>query len=333
MTSKNDMDKPLVSVVVPAYNAKRTIGLTLQALIQQTYKGPTEIFVVDDGSRDHTAEYILEFSDVIYIRQSNQGPAVARNRGFRASKGEFVFFTDSDCIPELSWIEKCLAGFTSPEIGVVCGSYGIANPEHILARCIHQEILYRHQYLMPDFPKAFGSYNFCVRRNLFEAVGGFNEGYRNPSGEDNDLSYKILRTGSKIYFSRDCYVEHFFPTRVGKYLREQFRHGFWRAPMYRDHWQMVAGDDYTFWKDIIEPPLCIAIVTALAIDIFLRWDVRLLTLGLLALLSAIEIFFGFAMTRKLRSAIFFAFIMFLRAFARTAGFLLGVSQLFSSKKP
>lgn len=327
------MGKPSVSVVIPAYNAKRTIGLTLQALIRQTYDGPLEIIVVDDGSNDHTFDFVQAFSDVLYIRQSNQGPAVARNRGFRASKGEYVFFTDSDCIPEAQWIEKGLAGFIDPDIGVVCGSYGIANPEHLLARCIHQEILYRHKNLMPDFPKAFGSYNFCVKRKVFEEVGGFTETYRNPSGEDNDLSYKILRSGARIYFSRYCIVEHFFPTRVGKYLREQFRHGFWRVPMYRDHPSMAVGDDYTFWKDILEPPLCMAMGAMLLLGIFADQDVYFLAIGLMAGLSAIEMFFAFAMTQTKKTTIFFAFVMLLRSFFRTAGFLLGVFQIFSSRAP
>ncbi len=325
------MNEPKVSVVIPCYNAKRTIGLTLQALIQQTYPGPTEIIVVDDGSSDQTFELIRSFPDVIYIHQENQGPAVARNRGFRASSGEFVFFTDSDCIPEPRWIEKCLSGFQNSDIAVVCGSYGIANPEYMLARCIHQEILYRHQYLMPDFPKAFGSYNFCVRRKVFEAVSGFSETYRNPSGEDNDLSYKILRTGARIYFSRHCYVEHFFPTRVGKYLREQFRHGFWRVPVYLEHPQMAAGDDYTFWKDILEPPICFGIGICALLGVLTPLYVRPVVFGLLAILSLVEIFFGYVMTKKMSATIFFSFVMLLRSFARAAGFLIGIFSIFLSK--
>ena len=53
---------------------------------------------------------------------------------------------------------------------------------------------------------------------------------------------------------------HFFPIKIFKYLKEQYRHGFWRAKMYQDHPKMSKGDDYTFWKDIIEPPLVIAVL-------------------------------------------------------------------------
>ena len=95
-----------------------------------------------------------------------------------------------------------------------------------MARCIYTEILWRHTRLMPDFPNSFGSYNFCVSKKVFDAVGGFNAAYRNASGEDNDLSYKITKAGWRIYFKRKALVDHYHPTRVVKYLREQFRHGF-----------------------------------------------------------------------------------------------------------
>ncbi|MDD3375617.1 MAG: glycosyltransferase family 2 protein [Candidatus Omnitrophica bacterium] len=313
----------LVSIVIPAYNAQKTLGLTLQAIFNQTYLGPKEIIVVDDGSTDQTADSLKSLKDVIYIHQKNSGPATARNAGFAASKGEFVFFTDSDCVPQSDWIEKLLAGFSDPLIGVVCGSYGIANSKSLLARCIHKEIIFRHCRLMPVFPKSFGSYNFCVRRNIFEAAGGFDAGYRNASGEDNNLCYKILALGSKIYFERKSLVDHFFPTSVKKYLAEQFRHGFWRVKVYFTHPSMVKGDDYTFWKDIIEPP---AVLGALFLFVFgflglkVGPAIYIIGLGLLV----IELFFGILMTQSFKEGVFFGFVLFLRAVSRSLGFAYGI---------
>ncbi len=325
------MDKPSVSIVIPAYNAQRTIGRALQALLQQTYTGPKEIIVVDDGSTDQTAQWVKSFHAVSYLFQQNQGPAAARNRGFQASQGEFVFFTDSDCVPQPDWIEKCIQGFSDQTIGVVCGSYGIANAKHLLARCIHREILFRHKNLMPDFPKSFGSYNFCTRRTVFESVQGFNTSYRKASGEDNDLCYKILESGARIYFARQALVDHFFPTRVGKYLKEQFAHGFWRARMYRDHPSMAKGDDYTFWKDIVEPPIVLVIFLLFALGLCFKSFSVSWALFFLAWLSLGELIFSFVMMKSLPESLFFAFVMLLRAFARTAGFLFGAARLFSLK--
>ncbi len=52
------------------------------------------------------------------------------------------------------------------------------------------------------------------QKNIFEAAGGFDASYRNASGEDNNLSYKILELGSKIYFEPKSSVDHFFPTSI-----------------------------------------------------------------------------------------------------------------------
>ena len=252
----NDTMNPVcVSVIIPAYNASATIGQALNALSRQNCFQPFEVIVVDDGSSDKTAEIVASFPSVRYIRQDNAGPAAARNHGARLAQGEYLAFTDSDCIPHEDWISQLMSGFSQPHVGVVAGSYGIANPKSRLARGIHKEILWRHQHLMPDFPNSFGSYNFCVRKNVFDAVGGFNTAYRTASGEDNDLSYKITGSGWRIYFERKAFVDHYHPTRVVKYLKEQFRHGFWRLKMYMDHPRMMRGDGYTYWKDIIEMPL------------------------------------------------------------------------------
>jgi len=257
-----------VSIIVPAYNASASLGRTIEALLKQNCFQPFEIIVVDDGSIDNTAEIAHSFGAVKYLRQENAGPAAARNHGARLARGQYLAFTDSDCIPHEDWISRLMAGFAQAEVGVVAGSYGIANPQNWLSRCIHAEIIWRHQHLMPDFPNSFGSYNFCVKKEVFEGVGGFNTVYRNASGEDNDLSYKIIAAGWRIYFDRKALVDHYHTAHVVKYLKEQYRHGFWRAKMYHDHPQMIKGDGYTFWKDMVEMPLSALLLLAVLGSVF-----------------------------------------------------------------
>ncbi len=324
------MVNSLVSIVVPAYNAQKTLGSTLKAILSQTYSDSIEIIVVDDGSTDQTTDLVKSFENIVYIYQKNAGPATARNRGFSIAKGDFVFFTDSDCIPHVDWIQKSMDHFSDISIGVVCGSYGIANPKNLLARCIHKEILFRHKTLMPDFPKSFGSYNFCVRKNIFEAAGGFDSQYRSPSGEDNNLSYKILNLGSKIYFERRSIVDHFFPVSFKKYFLEQFRHGFWRVKVYISHPLMARGDDYTFWKDIAEPGLVFSFLMATLLSI-VGFPVFSGAILLLLLLLAIELFYGFLMTKNVPEGIFLSGIMFIRSFYRSLGFAYGITRFFLPK--
>jgi glycosyltransferase involved in cell wall biosynthesis len=338
------MNPIAVSVIIPAYNASATIGQVLEALSKQNVSKPFEVIVVDDGSSDNTADIVrsfigagLEPARTKYIRQENAGPASARNHGAQLARGEFLAFTDSDCIPHEDWISQLMEGFSRgdpagrpyayqpsrPNIGAVAGSYGIANPQSALARCIYKEILWRHAHLMPDFPNSFGSYNFCVKKNVFDAVGGFNTAYRTASGEDNDLSYKITQSGWRICFQRKALVDHYHQTLVVKYLKEQFRHGFWRVKIYQDHPRMMKGDGYTYWKDIIEMPLGVCFLGGIALSIF--HCVRLIdVLGFVLFpFLVFEILCALIMTGCFFDGIFFGFVLLCRAFLRMFGFSTG----------
>ena len=326
------MNPICVSVIVPAYNASATIGRTLEALSRQNCFQPFEVIVVDDGSVDTTADIVRAFATVKYVRQDNAGPARARNHGAKLAQGDYLAFTDSDCIPHEDWISLLLTGFNEDQVGVVAGSYGIANPGSILARCVHKEIVWRHAHLMPDHPNSFGSYNFCVKKSVFDAVGGFEGAYRAASGEDNDLSYKIIRSGWRIYFEQKALVDHYHPTRVVKYLKEQFRHGFWRFKMYRDHPQMIRGDGYTFWKDALEVPLAGCLLAALVLSVcqYLRLGDAVIFVWLPFLIF--ELVCALIMMRCFFEGIFFGFIFLFRAFARMFGLSTGILSFLFKKK-
>ncbi|HOW34792.1 MAG TPA: glycosyltransferase [Candidatus Omnitrophota bacterium] len=321
-----------ISIVIPAFNCEKTIAQNLTAILGQSLAEKIlEIIVIDDGSTDGTFSVVESFKGVRCVRQKNAGPASARNRGAAESKGAIIFFTDSDCIPEKDWLEKSLLHFDDPKVAVVAGSYGIANEENLLARCIYREIIFRHNVRMPKFPKSFGSYNFGIRRNVFSEVGGFNERYRYASGEDNDLSYKILKKGYKICFEKESLVRHYFPTSLMRYLKEQYAHGFWRVRMYRDHPGMARGDDYTFWKDIIEPP--VVLLFLLSAGLSLSGKILLLDVSksLFIFLTLLEISYGILATKSILEGIFFGFVTLLRAFARTLGFSVGILRIFLQK--
>lgn len=316
------MPNPLVSVVIPVFNAEKTIASVIQSLLGQTFN-PIEIIVVDDGSLDTSASIVQSFSDVRYMYQANAGPATARNYGARESKGEVVFFTDSDCIPKRDWIETAMKTFANPSVMVVAGSYGIANPNNRLARCIQNEIAFRHACLMPSEVKALGSYNFAIRRKVFDTVGGFNEAYRYASGEDNDLSYKIIKSGHAIHFNKAVLVDHYHTQKIVKYLKEQFRHGVWRVKMYKDHPRMMAGDNYTFWKDALEVPAAYLIAGLLFLFVVAPDFFGFFLMPAVILLWVLEFVFSLKINKNFTDALFFSFVMFLRAFARSFGFIHG----------
>ncbi|KAF0202279.1 MAG: glycosyl transferase family [Bacteroidetes bacterium] len=97
---------PLVSVIIPAYNAERFIAETLDSVLNQTWKN-IEVFVVDDGSKDKTVEVARTFeSDKVKVLvQKNQGACVARNKGLSLSKGKYIQYLDADDVLSSDKIE------------------------------------------------------------------------------------------------------------------------------------------------------------------------------------------------------------------------------------
>lgn len=89
-----------VSVVVPTYNRRRWLVRCLEAMPSEI-----EVIVVDNGSSDgtHNAVRSVDHPNLLYLRQANSGPASARNAGIAVASGEYVVFTDDDCVPTGTW--------------------------------------------------------------------------------------------------------------------------------------------------------------------------------------------------------------------------------------
>ncbi len=249
----------LVSIVVPVYNAERTLRECLTACCAQTYRD-LEIIAVDDGSTDNSAGIVQEFPRVRYVHQANQGPAAARNHGARLATGEWVAFTDSDCVPEPDWIVRLMAAAVDERVVGVGGTYGIANSDALLARMVHEEILMRHERFGEEVD-FLGSFNVAYRKAAFDAVGGFDEAFRVASGEDNDLAYRLTQAGGVLRFAPEARVHHYHPTRLWPYLRTQYAHGFWRVKLYCKHPHRAGrGDRYAGTVDLIAPGLALLLI-------------------------------------------------------------------------
>lgn len=117
-----DAPRPLVSVVIPAFNAAAHIREALESVDLQRGDFAIEVVVVDDGSRDATCSVVEAFQHVKLVRQNNGGPSAARNRGITESSGEYIAFLDADDL----WPEGKLAAQFAvferyPEVGLVFG--------------------------------------------------------------------------------------------------------------------------------------------------------------------------------------------------------------------
>jgi len=315
---------PRASIVIPAYNAERLIARVLNACLAQDLTA--DVIVVDDGSSDRTSEIVRRYP-VQYVYQANQGPAQARNTGWRMARGDIICFTDSDCVPAPDWVSRLVERHVSPQIAGVGGTYDIANPGNLLATCVQEEIVQRHLG-MPEYVDFLGSFNVAYRRDVLEEVGGFDTSYQSASGEDNDLAYRVARRGYRLVFTRDAKVSHYHPENLWRYLRQQFWHGYWRMKLYREHPRMARGDVYGGILDFLRPPLALA--TACLVPFCFLPPVLHLLSALLVMLLSLSIPMALAIVGRTRQVKYLAMIplTFLRSYARGGGLVAGVLSFF-----
>lgn len=117
-----NLTKPLISIIVPAYNVEDYIGICLLSLIKQTLRD-IEIIVINDGSTDKTGEIINLFTKdkrIKVITQTNQGPSMARNAGLDTAQGDYIGFVDSDDWIDENYYETLYAAVTKydADIGI-----------------------------------------------------------------------------------------------------------------------------------------------------------------------------------------------------------------------
>ena len=196
---------PRFSVVIPAFNAARTVEATIRSVLAQT-EAAFELIVVDDGSSDDTRERVSALADedrrLVLIAQENRGTAGARNTGIERARGEYVSFLDNDDL----WMPRYLESMggaldAAPDAGFAyCNAWGLHDATlRILRRTAFD---FRpgpapgatHEDQVVALARAnFVMSSSTVRRRALEEVGGFDETIRGT--DDYDLWFRLLLAG------------------------------------------------------------------------------------------------------------------------------------------
>jgi glycosyltransferase involved in cell wall biosynthesis len=195
---------PLVSVVIPAYNAVAFLGETLDSVLAQSYP-KIEIIVVDDGSTDTTPQLLANYGDrITVLHQANAGQAAARNNGARKGQGELLAFLDSDDLWDRDKISRQveLLNRFPTALAVYC--------DH---RTIDAEGKHRSSSAALAHPRPSGDIlrslllGPCIvtpglvllRRHAIDVSGGFDEAPMMRGHEDYALWLRLATQGSFIY--------------------------------------------------------------------------------------------------------------------------------------
>ncbi|MFH0963435.1 MAG: glycosyltransferase family 2 protein [Planctomycetota bacterium] len=198
-----------VSVIIRTYNRAEMICRVLRSVAAQRFdRYPVEVIVVDDGSTDDTPARCAEFARTLpqlrVIRRVRGGCAEARNAGIAAARGEFLLFTDDDCICEPGWIAALVDALEKH--GIVAGAVW-TRTDNFLKLC--HNIAEFHQ-VMAGKPAGFITFpagaNWAWRADVIRRLGPFSA--QNEIGEDTCHSLSALEAGLRIYFEPRAVVIH-----------------------------------------------------------------------------------------------------------------------------
>jgi glycosyltransferase involved in cell wall biosynthesis len=215
-----DVSAVAISVVVCVYNRADQLRQLLAALAAQDYPPDRfEVLVVDDGSVDNLQSVIDESLAIhryflTYLRQAHRGPGVARNLGLAHARGQIVAFTDSDCLPEPTWLSAVDQAFDNSDVHLVGGKVDFQRTEQFSGRCVNflmSSLIGAAGARDPRSPVAMKYYprtcNLAVRRILALDVGGFPDDERSY-GEDLEFSHRIYDAGGRVDFVPAAIVHH-----------------------------------------------------------------------------------------------------------------------------
>lgn len=255
----------MISIIIPAYNAEKTLDICLTALKNQDTTAPYEVIVVDDGSVDNTAVIAQNHNAILLKTPSNSGAATARNIGIKAAKGDILCFTDADCIPDPNWLSEMIKPFTDPQI-VGCKGVYRNNQLELVARFVQIEyedkydLLYQSEYI--DF---IDTYSAAYRAKILRQHRGFDE--RIFYVEDQELSFRLAADHCKMVFQPSAIVGHFHSNTLYGYVRKKFMIGYWKSQIIRRFPERAIKDSHTPQVLKVQIILTALILMSLAVSI------------------------------------------------------------------
>ena len=269
------------SIIVATYNRLEEIKELTDSLVEMSRYPETPSFewiVVDDGSEDGTDEY-LNKQDVGFelrvIKQQNQGPGAARNRGMAEARGDYFLFLDSDCTVPPKYLLEVDRSLKAHQWDAFGGPDTYREDFSPLLKAIN--------YSMTSFIGTGGtrgskksvtkfyprSFNMGISRKIYETIGDMG-GLRH--GQDMDYSARIYKAGFKVGLIEKAYVYHKRRTSLWKFFKQIFNWGVARINLSRMHPELL--------KPIHLAPavLVIALVGILVLGASIGWLFEALTL-------------------------------------------------------
>jgi len=218
-------ENPEISVVIPCYNARSTMGKTLEAIQKQVVDFPFEIIVID-SSDDGTTELIRDEFPEVHLHHLDKKtlPGSGRNLGILEARGGIIAFTDSDCVPDPDWLQRIYNRHQELDCEAVGGSVVNGYPKSYVAWVSH---LIEFNEWTETSPKGFvqniPTCNISYKKDVFQKLHV--EFTDNFPTEDTILNWHITSKGGRIYFDPAIRMVHLNRMQFRKLFGHQYRLG------------------------------------------------------------------------------------------------------------
>lgn len=206
------ISRPLVSVIMPAYNCEQYVKQAIECILNQTYTN-WELITGDDGSKDNTKKLIDGFSDHrirIIHNDNNQGYLKIWNKLIAHAKGDYITFLDADDLCALNRIELLVHALNSnPTIGAVGSNFKRINSKNEIID--ESNFPLKHEEIKLGIPEHYyfiGS-ALMIRKNVYEQIGGYHPFFERMGAEDHYWVYLILEKFKMINIPQSLYMYRF----------------------------------------------------------------------------------------------------------------------------
>jgi glycosyltransferase involved in cell wall biosynthesis len=210
-----------VSIIIPNLHSP-IIDRTLESIREQTY-GLTDVEVIVVGMDKYE---IVQKNELVYYYRTERpvSPAVARNLGIKVAQGEIICFIDADCVAAPDWLDVLIARYSDPSVHVVGG--GIDFPrDNYWTVCdnfswFHEVLAIAPAGMRPYLP----TLNLSLHREVVEQVGGMDESFPWPAGEDTEWTTRIRLAGYALHFEPNAVIYHHHPRNT---LKQILKHAYY----------------------------------------------------------------------------------------------------------
>jgi cellulose synthase/poly-beta-1,6-N-acetylglucosamine synthase-like glycosyltransferase len=244
-----------LSVIVPAYNEEKTIGATLQAILDNGYpKDKLEIIVVNDGSTDGTVDIVKKYKNVILLDKPNSGKADSVNKAIKKSKHDFIAVIDADSYPQKNALKEIMKYFADEKVGGVTGAALVKNRNNLLEKCQAMEyvlIAWTRKSLDAVHsvfvtPGSLSAY----RKTALEEIGGFDT---KVMTEDIEIAWNLLRHKWKTRMAIRAKVFTSAPSKVKAWYNQRIRWNVGGFQTLVKHWSLFGKKEYNMFGVFVIP--------------------------------------------------------------------------------